>query len=91
MKRKYVVILLMLLVISLSVGVARAQVVYSSHRSAVTAGGGASTGEDFGLQGGIGQTVASPPVTGGMYSLTGGFWAGMEKFFKLMLPLITKN
>ena len=91
MKHKFMIVLLILLVISLGVGVARAQVAYSLPRSAVTAGGGSSGGGDFGLQGGIGQTVASPPITGGMYSLTGGFWAGMEQLFKLMLPLITKN
>ncbi|MCI0632121.1 MAG: hypothetical protein L0Y44_15870 [Phycisphaerales bacterium] len=41
-------------------------------------GGGAtfSTGDDFTLGGTIGQPDAGVPMTGGGFSLTGGFWPG---------------
>jgi hypothetical protein len=39
------------------------------------AGGGTSTNGQFTLSGTIGQHDAGGPMTGGNYSLTGGFWA----------------
>ena len=38
-------------------------------------GGGASTGGVYAVSGTIGQPDAGPTMTGGPYSLTGGFWA----------------
>jgi hypothetical protein len=38
-------------------------------------GGGASTGGVYSISGTIGQPDASPAMTNGQYSLTGGFWA----------------
>ena len=39
-------------------------------------GGGTSAGGAYAVSGTIGQHDASPPLTGGSYTLTGGFWAG---------------
>jgi hypothetical protein len=41
----------------------------------VSGGGGTSTGGVYAVSGTIGQPDASTPMTGGNYSLTGGFWA----------------
>ena len=41
----------------------------------VSGGGGASTGSVYSISGTIGQQDAGGPLTGGSYSLTGGFWA----------------
>src|SRR5262245_42246150 len=38
-------------------------------------GGGMSTGGDYQSSGTIGQPDAGGPMTGGTFSLTGGFWA----------------
>lgn len=38
-------------------------------------GGGTSTGSVYSVSGTIGQPDAGGPMTGGSYSLTGGFWA----------------
>lgn len=38
-------------------------------------GGGASTGGAFALTGTIGQPEAGAPLSGGAFSLSGGFWA----------------
>jgi hypothetical protein len=41
----------------------------------VSGGGGTSTGGEYAVSGTIGQPDASGALTGGDYSLTGGFWA----------------
>jgi hypothetical protein len=41
----------------------------------IDGGGGTSTGGVFTVRGTIGQPDAGGPMTGGNYSLTGGFWA----------------
>jgi hypothetical protein len=41
----------------------------------IDGGGGTSTGGVFTVNGTIGQPDAGGPMTGGNYSLTGGFWA----------------
>ena len=43
--------------------------------STIDGGGGTSSGGAFTLRGTIGQHDASAPMTGGTFSLTGGFWA----------------
>jgi len=41
----------------------------------VSGGGGTSTGSVYSVSGTIGQHDAGGPMTGGSFSLTGGFWA----------------
>ena len=41
----------------------------------IAGGGGTSTGGTYQVSGTIGQPDASGPLTGGNYSVTGGFWA----------------
>ena len=48
---------------------------YSIDWSKVSGGGGASTGGVYAVSGTIGQHDAGGPMTGGNYSLTGGFWS----------------
>src|SRR5664279_1360131 len=48
---------------------------YSIDWYKVAGGGGTSTGGTYAVSGTIGQPDASTPMTGGNYSLTGGFWA----------------
>jgi len=48
---------------------------YSLNRSRLTSGGGQSAGGNFTLRGSLGQAEAGTPLTGGGYSLTGGFRA----------------
>jgi hypothetical protein len=53
---------------------ARAQS-YSIDWYKISGGGGTSTNGQFAVTGTIGQPDAGGPLTGGGYSLTGGFWA----------------
>ena len=48
---------------------------YSIDWFKIAGGGGASTNDQFSLNGAIGQPDASAAMTGGNYSLTGGFWS----------------
>jgi hypothetical protein len=48
---------------------------YSINWYKVAGGGGTSTGATYQVSGTIGQPDASGAMTGGNYSLTGGFWA----------------
>ena len=48
---------------------------YSIDWSKIAGGGGTSTGGVYSVSGTIGQPEASGALTGGNYSLTGGFWA----------------
>ena len=48
---------------------------YSIDWCKVSGGGGTSTGGVYAVSGTIGQPDASGAMTGGNYSLTGGFWA----------------
>src|SRR5208337_1249301 len=48
---------------------------YSIDWYKVSGGGGTSTGGTYQVSGTIGQHDAGGPMTGGGYSLTGGFWA----------------
>jgi len=48
---------------------------YSIDWHTIDNGGGNSSGGSYSLSGTIGQHDGSSPMTGGNYSLTGGFWA----------------
>ena len=48
---------------------------YSIDWSTIDGGGGTSTGGVYSVSGTIGQPDAGPVMTGGNYSLQGGFWA----------------
>ena len=48
---------------------------YSINWSKIAGGGGTSAGGAYQVSGTIGQHDAAGPVTGGNYSLTGGFWS----------------
>jgi hypothetical protein len=58
----------------LAVTVAHAQQ-YSIDWYKVSGGGGTSTGGVYSVSGTIGQHDAGGPMSGGQYSMTGGFWA----------------
>jgi len=65
----------LILVLSLLVpGLAFAQT-YSVDWYKIAGGGGTSTGGTYQVSGTIGQADASDAMTGGSYSLTGGFWS----------------
>jgi len=63
-----------LFLLSLTVSAIQAQQ-YSVDWYKIAGGGGTSTGGVYSISGTIGQPDASGAMTGGNYSLTGGFWS----------------
>src|ERR1019366_2932110 len=55
----------------------------------VSGGGGTSTGGTYQVSGTIGQPDASGAMTGGNYSLTGGFWSLISVVQTAGAPLLT--
>lgn len=66
-------VLFCVLAIAFSVSVSAQQ--YSIDWYKVAGGGGTSSNGQYSISGTIGQHDAGGPMTGGNYSLTGGFWA----------------
>src|SRR5687768_9668352 len=62
---------------------------YSIDWFTIDGGGGASSGGGYTLNGSIGQADAGAPMTGGNYSLTGGFWSLIATVSTPGLPLLT--
>ncbi len=54
------------------------------------AGGGSSTGGNYGTQGVIGQSFAWSS-TGGGYTVDGGFLGGAQVKFNRILPMLAKD
>lgn len=74
LSRIVVLALLALTTLQLLETTARAQS-YAIDWYKIAGGGGTSTNGQYTLSGTIGQHDAGGPMTGGTYSLTGGFWA----------------
>ena len=62
---------------------------YSIDWYKVAGGGGTSAGGTYQISGTIGQQDAGGPMTGGNYSLTGGFWSLIAAVQTLGSPILT--
>jgi hypothetical protein len=62
---------------------------YSIDWYKIAGGGGTSTGGTYQVSGTIGQPDASGAMTGGSYSLTGGFWSLISVVQTPGAPLLT--
>lgn len=80
------VVLVALLVFA---GVALANGVYEVPWFAVDGGGGESAGGEFILGGTIGQPDAGI-LSGGTYTMAGGFWPGVGANYLRFLPIVMK-
>jgi hypothetical protein len=82
--------ILLVLFLFLLVGTAHAQGRYELVWYAVGGGGGESQGGDYGLSGSMGQPATSA-MTGGKYSLEGGFWTGTGTKYLVYFPILLVN
>lgn len=83
--------LLMALLLSASVVLAQSGGGYDLSWATVDGGGATfSTGGDFSLGGAIGQPDAGA-LSGGGYTLLGGFWSGGNPRYDIYLPLTYHN
>jgi hypothetical protein len=67
----------------------QAQGSYSIGWSKVAGGGGTSTNGGYAVSGAIGQPEAGGAMTGGAYSLTGGFWSFLALVQTAGAPVLT--
>jgi hypothetical protein len=77
-----------LIILALAVLSARAQS-YSMDWHKIAGGGGTSTGGTYQVNGTIGQPDASGAMSGGNYSVTGGFWSLINVVQTPGAPLLT--
>jgi hypothetical protein len=93
MSRKLVILFLagLLALILISVVLASPQA-FDLSRWTVDGGGGVSEGGGYALSGTIGQPDVGYQMTGGDYTLVGGFWGGGEHTVEspLYLPIVTR-
>ena len=91
MKRLVVIIALgLLLTISVTSISAQTGGGYDLTWSTIDGGGGSSAGGGYHLIGTLGQPDAGTTLSGGGYSLSGGFWGGVSIESKVYLPLIRR-
>jgi hypothetical protein len=62
---------------------------YDLSWSTIDGGGTVSTGGSYALGGSIGQPAAGA-LSGGTYTLNGGFWSGTGGNYRIYLPLVRK-
>jgi hypothetical protein len=94
MKRTLLIVMLVFaLVVDLS-GLSRAHAQtggeYDLMRYTISAGGGTSAANGYTLVGTAGQVDAGVAMTGGGFTLVGGFWGGGASQYKVYLPVLIK-
>lgn len=89
-RRRTIVIVLIVLTLSSAVVFAQTGGGYDLSWSTVDGGGGTSSGGSFSLSGTVGQPDASQAMTGGTYTLQGGFWAGVPPTYDVYLPVTVR-
>jgi hypothetical protein len=66
------------------------QVGYDLSWYTIDGGGAISTGGSYALGGSIGQPAVGV-LSGGTYTLSGGFWSGTGSNYRIYLPMVLKN
>ncbi len=93
MKRRTIWLMLALLILLATLGLANANAQTGSYAltwSTIDSGGGTSSGGDYSLSGAIGQPDAGS-LNGGNFTLAGGFWVGgFLSPYRIYLPVILR-
>jgi hypothetical protein len=85
----FILALLLTLLVAAGTLVAARTNGYSIEHWTLDNGGGVSEADRYTLAGTIGQLDASTVMTGGTYSLTGGYWGASDRM--VFLPLILRS
>jgi hypothetical protein len=86
--RRLTLVLLLAAILGASAALAQTGGGYDLTWSTIDAGGGSSAANGYQLAGTLGQPDAGAALSGGVYSLSGGFWAGVPVGSKVYLPLL---
>jgi hypothetical protein len=90
MKRSIVLLIpIVLLIITVSIAAAQSSSGYDPTWSTIDGGGGESVGSDYSLVGTLGQPDAGM-LSGGGYTLNGGFWGSALSQYGVYLPLMIR-
>lgn len=91
MKQTMIFLTLVALLLLVPVVLAQSGGDYDLTWNTVDSGGATfSTGGNYSLGGTIGQPDAGL-LTGGDYTLAGGFWGGAVRMYRIYLPLVLRN
>ena len=91
MKRSIVLLIpIVLLIITVSIATAQSGSGYDLTWNTIDNGGGESIGSDYALAGTIGQPDAGVAMSGGGYTLNGGFWGSGASQHRVYLPVVIK-
>jgi len=85
--RRLALALLVAAILGVSAALAQTGGGYDLTWSTIDGGGGSSAGGGYQLAGTLGQPDAGTTLSGGVYSLSGGFWGGIGASTKMYLPL----
>ena len=85
-----VLFVVILFILSSAVALAQTGDGFDLSWSTIDGGGGTSSGGAFSLSGTVGQPDASVAMTGGSYTLQGGFWAGVPPTYEMYLPVTAR-
>jgi hypothetical protein len=88
--RRLLLALLVAAILGASAALAQTGGGYDLTWSTIDAGGGSSAAGGYQLAGTLGQPDAGATLSGGVYSLAGGFWNGVSTGGKVYLPLIRR-
>jgi hypothetical protein len=88
--RRLMLALLLAAILGASAALAQTGGGYDLTWSTIDAGGGGSAGGGYQLTGTLGQADAGATLSGGGYSLAGGFWSGASMGAKIYLPLVRR-
>ena len=91
-RRLFVLSIALLCLLLLVSAVLAAPQAFDLSRWTVDGGGGTSSGGDYTLSGTIGQPDTSPLMSGGDFTIMGGYWGGgaLQAQNQLHLPIITR-
>ena len=92
MRPRLIYLGMMVLLFLMISGLALAAVgaIYNLDWWTMNGGGGTSAGGTYSVSGTMGQPDTGIVLTGGAYTLSGGFWSGAASQYKLHLPLIIR-
>ena len=88
--RRLMLALLVAAILGASAALAQTGGGYDLTWSTIDGGGGSSAGSGYQLTGTLGQPDAGAMLSGGAYSLSGGFWGGVSASSQVHLPLVRR-
>jgi hypothetical protein len=88
--RRLMLALLVAVILGASAALAQTGGGYDLTWNTIDGGGGSSAGNGYQLAGTFGQPDSGATLSGGVYSLSGGFWGGVSTGGKIYLPQVRR-